>query len=182
VVLVVLDDYDPAWRGRFEDYAAALRGALGTRAARIDHIGSTSVPGLAAKDVIDLQVSVADVEPFEPLRGAIEGLGYRWMPDNDDHRKRFFFRVSPDGARLANLHVRRLGEFSQQAALLFRDYLRATPEARRRYEEVKRDLARRSWPTVNDYADAKGDCVWALIREADRWAWDVEWAAGPSDA
>jgi len=140
------------------------------------------VPGLAAKDVIDVQVSVADFEPFEPLRGAVEGLGYEWMPDNDDGRKRFFRLVSPDGARLVNLHVRRLGEFSEQAALLFRDYLRASPEPRRRYEKAKRALAGRDWPTVDHYADAKGDTIWSLIREADRWAWEVAWSAGPSDA
>jgi GrpB-like predicted nucleotidyltransferase (UPF0157 family) len=170
---VVISDYDAAWPGRFKEYAAALRGAVGRRAIRIDHIGSTSVPGLAAKDVIDLQVSVAEFEPFEPLRAAIESLGYEWMPDNDDRRKRFFRLVSPVGARLANLHVRRAGEFSEQAALLFRDYLRATPEARRRYEETKRALALVPWPTVDHYAEAKGDGIWSLLREADRWAWDV---------
>jgi GrpB-like predicted nucleotidyltransferase (UPF0157 family) len=182
VLTVVLSEYDPAWAARFRDYATAVRGALGERAARIDHIGSTSVPGLAAKDVIDLQVSVADLEPFEPLRSALVGLGYEWMTDNDDRRKRFFRLVSRTGARVANMHVRRLGVFSEQAALLFRDYLRATPEARRRYEEAKRALAARNWPTVDDYAEAKGDCIWSLIREADRWAWEVAWAAGPSDA
>jgi GrpB-like predicted nucleotidyltransferase (UPF0157 family) len=182
VPVVVLSEYDPAWPSRFRDHARALRGALGRRAVRIDHIGSTSVPGLAAKDAVDVQVSVAAFEPFEPLRIALVGLGYEWMPENDDRRKRFFRLVSNDGGRLVNLHVRRAGEFSEQAALLFRDYLRATPDACRRYEETKRALAGWSWPTVDDYAEAKGDCVWALIREADRWAWAVGWAAGPSDA
>lgn len=140
------------------------------------------MPGLAAKDVIDLQVSVADSEPFEPLRIAIEALGYRWIPDNHDRRKRFFHLDSPQGARLANLHVRREGEFSEQAALLFRDYLRARPKARHLYEEAKRALALRPWPTVDHYADAKGDCVWSLLREADRWAWDIGWNTPASDA
>jgi GrpB-like predicted nucleotidyltransferase (UPF0157 family) len=182
VQTVVISDYDAAWPRRFKRYAATLRAALGQRAIRIDHIGSTSVPGLAAKDVIDLQVSIADFETFEPLRAAIEGLDYEWMPDNEDRRKSFFRLVSPAGARLANLHVRRAGEFSEQAALLFRDYLRATPEARRRYEETKRALALLPWPTVDHYAEAKGDCVWSLLREADHWAWDVSWTAGPEDA
>jgi GrpB-like predicted nucleotidyltransferase (UPF0157 family) len=181
VVAILISEYDPAWPERFRAYAAALRGELGERAARIDHIGSTSVPGLAAKDVIDVQVSVADLHPFEPLRDALLRLGYEWMPENDDRRKRFFRLVSPEGVRLANLHVRRLGEFSEQAALLFRDYLRATPDARRRYEGTKRVLAGRAWPTVDDYAEAKGDLVWSLIREADRWAWGAAWSAGPSD-
>ena len=179
---VLICDYDPAWPERFREYAGPLREALGRAAARIDHVGSTSVPGLAAKDVIDVQASVVDLDAFEPVRQAIEALGYEWMPDNDDRRKRFFRLVAPDGRRLANLHVRRLGEFSEQAALLFRDYLRASPRARSRYEEVKRALAEGPWPTVDHYAEAKGDCIWSLIREADRWAWDVGWSAGPSDA
>ena len=65
---------------------------------------------------------------------------------------------------------------------LFRDYLRASPEPRRRYEKAKRALAGRDWPTVDHYADAKGDTIWSLIREADRWAWEIAWSAGPSDA
>jgi GrpB-like predicted nucleotidyltransferase (UPF0157 family) len=181
-VSVVVAEYDLAWPERFARYAASLREALGDRASRIDHIGSTAVPGLAAKDVIDIQVSVTGFEPFEPLRAGIEGAGSERIPDNDDRRKRFFRLVGAGDRRLANIHVRNLGEFSEQAALLFRDYLRATPEARHRYEETKRTLATRTWPSVDDYADAKGDCVWALIREADRWAWDVAWVAGPSDA
>src|SRR5262245_51648687 len=115
------------------------------------------------------------------MRTAIEALGYEWVLENDDRRKRFFRLVSHDGGRLVNLHVRRLGEFSEQAALLFRDYLRATPEARRRYEETKRALAGRAWSSVDHYAEAKGDCVWSPLREADRWAWNVAWRVGPSD-
>lgn len=180
--VVLISNYDSAWPARFKEYASSLRGVLGSRARRIDHIGSTSVPGLAAKDVIDLQLSVADFEPFAPLCHAIETVGYRWMPHNEDRRKRFFSLESPDGVRLANLHVRRHGEFSEQAALLLRDYLRARPEARHRYEETKRTLATRQWPTVNHYAEAKGDCVWSLLREADRWSFDIGWAAAPSDA
>jgi GrpB-like predicted nucleotidyltransferase (UPF0157 family) len=180
--LVIISDYNVAWPERFKKRAAAVRDVLGPRAMRIDHIGSTSVPGLAAKDVLDLQVSVADLELFEPLRSLIESLGYEWMPANHDRRKRFFRMVSPNGVRLANLHVRRLGEFSEQAALLFRDYLRARSEARNRYEQAKRGLAIQPWPTIDHYAEAKGDFVWSLLREADRWAWDAGWSAGPSDA
>ncbi len=143
-VSVVVAEYDPAWPERFARYAASLREALGDRASRIDHIGSTAVPGLAAEDVIDIQVSVRGFEPFEPLRAGIEGAGFDWIPDNDDGRKRFFRLVGADDRRLANIHVRNLGEFSEQAALLFRDYPRATPQARHRYEETKRTLATRT--------------------------------------
>jgi GrpB-like predicted nucleotidyltransferase (UPF0157 family) len=171
---------DGAWPEQFATHAAALRRTLGTRALRIDHIGSTSIPDLAAKPIIDIQVSVESLEPFGPLHEALASLGYTFMADNDDVRKLFFYLNDPT-SRLVNLHVRRLGEFSQQVALLFRDYLRVEPSARRRYERVKQELAERDWDSIEDYANAKGDVVWALIREADIWSW-AGWEVGPSDA
>jgi GrpB-like predicted nucleotidyltransferase (UPF0157 family) len=179
-VKVVLANADPRWPRLFRDQAAALREALGDRAERIDHIGSTSVPDLAAKPIIDIQVSVATFDPFEPIEVALRSLGYEWMQDNDDRRKRYF-HLDADGTRLVNVHVRRIGEFSEQAALLFRDYLRANPGAAARYEAEKRRLAQREWVSIDDYADAKGDTIWALVREADVWSWHG-WQPGRSDA
>ncbi len=181
MITVHLEPYDPAWGQRFSKLAARLREALGERALRIDHIGSTSVPGIAAKPIVDVQVAVTGLDPFVPLRDAVESCGYRYHADNDDVRKRYF-TLDADGARVSNLHCRRWGEFSAQAALLLRDYLRAEPEARGRYEATKRELAGRTWPTIDHYADAKGDTIWALLREADEWAQPLGWHPGPSDA
>jgi GrpB-like predicted nucleotidyltransferase (UPF0157 family) len=178
---ILLADPDPLWPRLFRDRAAAIRQLLDDRAERIDHIGSTAVPGLAAKPVIDVQVSVADLDPLEPIEAALGALGYEYQPDNLDRRKRFFSLDGPDGTRLVNVHVRRSGEWSQQAALLFRDYLRDAPDARARYETEKRRLAAQDWPTVDDYAEAKGDVVWTLLREADRWS-TFGWEVGRSDA
>ena len=178
---VLLAEPDPLWPRLFRDRAAAIRQLLDDRAERIDHIGSTAVPGLAAKPVIDVQVSVDDLDPLDPIEAALGALGYRYEADNLDRRKRFFSLDGPDGTRLVNVHVRRLGTWSQQAALLFRDYLRDAPDARVRYETEKRRLATQDWPTVDDYAEAKSDVVWALLREADRWS-TFGWEAGRSDA
>lgn len=178
---MVLVPHRPEWAARFADLGARLRGALGDRARRIDHIGSTSIPGIAAKPIVDVQVAVEDFEPFAPLREGVEATGYRFHPDNDDLRKRYF-TLDEDGTRISNLHLRRWAEFSPQAALLLRDYLRAVPEARARYEATKRELATRQWPTIDHYADAKGDTIWALLREADVWSGASGWHAGPSDA
>jgi GrpB-like predicted nucleotidyltransferase (UPF0157 family) len=166
--------YDEAWPVRFQTLAGPLRDALGARAVRVEHIGSTSVPGLGAKPIVDVQVSLRSLEPFEPVRQAIEALGYDWLPDNDDRRKRYFRRR---GEVDVNIHVRTAGEFSEQAALVLRDYLRASPSARGRYEAVKRSLAEQEWETVDHYADAKGDCIWALLREADRWGGLTGWGS-----
>lgn len=82
--------YDAQWPAQFRDLGARLRAALGPQALRIDHIGSTSVPGLAAKPVIDVQISVPDLEPVDAYRSAIEGAGFVWRSANPDRTKRYF--------------------------------------------------------------------------------------------
>jgi GrpB-like predicted nucleotidyltransferase (UPF0157 family) len=192
---IILASYDPEWPLRFEEIGAGLRAALepvlGDRLTGVHHIGSTSVPGLAAKPIIDVQVSIRDFRPWsrtdlvtpdEPVEqpsrehigedgaliDALESTGLHWLGDwCTDYRKWLLRRR--DGIAV-NCHVRREGCTSQQHALLFRDYLRVSAEARQRYEDLKRELATQEWPSVDDYADAKGDCVWAILREADGWS------------
>lgn len=166
---VELVAYDPSWHEVYRGLETRVARALGPRAVAIDHIGSTSIQGIAAKPIIDIQVTVPDLALFDDLRQAIESVGYRFWPDNDDRRKRYF-TLDDAKRRISNLHMRQHGEFSAAAALLFRDYLRANPEARNRYEATKRRLAAERWPTIDHYADAKGDTIWALLREADVWA------------
>jgi len=182
-VTVTLVSPDPGWPAQFEVVAGDLRTRLGSGALRIDHIGSTAVPGLAAKDVLDVQVTVADPGALDdrahPWHRVLADAGYAQDVDNDDRRKRFLRRRTP-GAPWVNLHVRRDGCVSGQQALLFRDYLRTHPAARERYELEKRRLSRRGWSSVDAYAEAKGDVVWALLREADRWSW-FGWRPGTSD-
>ena len=203
---LILASYDPEWPLRFKEIGAALRAALepvlGDRLTGVHHIGSTSVPGLAAKPIIDVQVSIRDFRPWsrtdlvtpdEPVEkpsrehvgedlaliDALESTGLRWLGDwCIDYRKWLFSRR--DGLS-ANCHVRREGCASQQQALLFRDYLRVSAGARRRYEDLKRELAKGEWAAVDDYADAKSDCVWAILREADGWS-TYGWRPTPTDA
>ena len=114
--LTVLE-HDPEWSARFAELGGRLRSALGAVALRIDHIGSTAVPGLAAKPIIDVQVSVASLEPVDPYRSALEECGFVWRTDNPERTKRYF-RERP-GDRRTHVHVRRAGSFSEQFALLF---------------------------------------------------------------
>jgi len=168
---ITLVEYDPAWPVRYREVADELATALSGTPVAIDHIGSTSVPGLAAKPVIDVMVTVDDVDAsHDDVHRALTGVGYDWHDDNDDARKRFYKRTEPF---VVHVHVRRRDCFSASAALLLRDYLRAEPAARATYESTKRRLAARGdvWRDVDEYADAKGDTVWRLLREADRWAW-----------
>jgi GrpB-like predicted nucleotidyltransferase (UPF0157 family) len=183
---VAIVAYREAWPAEFRELAESLRAALGDRALRIDHIGSTAVPGLAAKDVIDVQVTVADlaVVPAE-----IAGLEARGI--HDDHpppgfagdpaelAKRFFRRRAP--ARDANVHIRQAGRLNQRYALLCRDYLRASPAAAAAYAAAKRALAAH-FADVDTYADVKDPVVDLLMAGAEDWAAATGWQPGPSDA
>lgn len=177
---IVIAPHDPTWTQRFRELAADLRAALGPVALRIDHIGSTAVPGLAAKPVIDLQVSVAALEPDSAYRPALERRGWVFRAANDDRTKRYF--REPVGARRTHLHVRRAGSFSEQAALLLRDYLRATPARAAEYAALKHELAARHASSRVDYVDAKAPFIWETLRLADAWAQRSGWQPGPSDA
>ena len=176
---VEIRDYDPLWKEEFRRIGAGLREALGDLALRIDHIGSTSVEGLAAKPVIDIQISVRALEPMTYLPG-MEVLGYVWHRDNPERTKRYF-REPPQGRRI-HIHVRKGGSWHEQFALLFRDYLRLHPNGQRKYEATKRELAARYRLERHKYVDAKGDIFWDIMRRADEWAADTGWDVGVSDA
>ncbi|MCY3003047.1 MAG: GrpB family protein [Planctomycetota bacterium] len=177
---ILVAPYDPHWPELFRSLALPLRVALGPVALRIDHIGSTSVPGLAAKPVIDLQVSVATLEPTTPFRLPLERLGWRFRADNDDLTKRYF--REPSGSRRTHLHVRRAGSFSEQSALLLRDFLRATPSRAAAYATLKHSLASLHAHDRSAYTEAKSPFIWETLHLADRWAQSTGWTPGPPDA
>jgi GrpB-like predicted nucleotidyltransferase (UPF0157 family) len=102
-----IESYDADWPRQFAAPGERLRGALGHVALRIDHIGSTAVPGLAAKPVIDVQVSVKALEPVTPYREPLQGLGFVYRADNAERTKRYF-REAP-GARRTHIHVQKAG-------------------------------------------------------------------------
>ena len=176
----LVPDHDPAWPARFVELGTRLRAALGDTAARIDHVGSTAVVGLAAKPVVDVQVSVAALEPVDGYRRQIESRGFVWRSDNPELTKRYFRELPP--APRTHLHVRRSGSFGEQFALLFRDYLRTHPDRAAAYAAEKRALAHLLLTDRQAYVDAKAPFVWATIRLADEWAQLTGWEPGPSDA
>jgi GrpB-like predicted nucleotidyltransferase (UPF0157 family) len=156
-----------------------LRAALGEVALRIDHIGSTAVPGLAAKPVIDVQVSVAAFEPLDSFRAPLERLGYVFRADNRELTKRYF--REPPGHRRTHIHVRRAGSFSEQLALLFRDFMRTHPDWAQRYAELKLALAERYATDRVRYPEGKAPFTWEALAAADAWAQRTGWFPGPSD-
>ena len=177
-------DYQESWPTEFSQIQAALAAALGELALRIDHIGSTSVPGLGAKDVIDVQVAVAALA--DELRERLLAAGFRQSrPDATDHVPRgededpalwrkFLFK-EPAGTRRSNIHIRILGYPNQRYPLLFRDYLRSHPNSASTIELIKRQLARYHADDIEAYYDIK-DPVYDLIWEAAKeWAEATGW-------
>lgn len=172
--------YDPAWPVLFAQLGATVRQGLGARALRIDHIGSTSIPGLDAKPILDVQVSVASFEPLGSLCAAMERIGFRYRVGNPDLSKRYF-RESP-GARRTHIHVRQAGSWSEQFALLFRDYLRAHGFDREEYARLKHELAVRYRFDRLKYTEAKEPLIWAVMQRADAWSQATGWIPGSTDA
>jgi len=186
-------DYQPRWPAEFAEIGAKLRAAFGPLALAINHIGSTSAPGLAAKDVIDVQVTVAGLDPLPPLQAAIEAAGYRMRPDIlNDHvpigadpspvlwRKRYAGAF--DDARRVHIHIRALGRSNQRYALLFRDYLRLSTPARENYGLIKRELAARHADDIDAYYAIKDPVCDLILDAAERWAVQIGWRLPDTDA
>jgi GrpB-like predicted nucleotidyltransferase (UPF0157 family) len=173
-------DYDPVWPELFAALGQELRKALGSVALRLDHIGSTAFPRLAAKPIVDVQISVASFEPLGAFREPIESCGFGWRTNDDDLTRRYF-REWP-GRRRTHVHVRRAGSFSEQLNLLHRDYLRADPTRAGEYAAFKRSIAHLLQTDRQAYVDAKAPFVWATLARAHDWAQNTDWEPGPSDA
>ena len=160
---IVLVDYDDAWPVRFEREAQLIRDALGERALVVEHAGSTSIPGLAAKPIIDIVLAVPDSSNEDDYVPALEAEGYELRirePDWYEHR---VLKRSEPGV---NLHVFSAGCVEIDRMLAFRDHLRANEADRELYEQTKRELGARHWEYVQDYADAKSEVVEAIIARA----------------
>jgi len=133
-------DYDPLWPLAFEAERRRIAAALGDLAVRIEHNGSTAVPGLAAKPIIDIQVSVPSLQPLAPFVDTLGSLGYVHVPHADDSFCAFFHRPAA-WPHTHHVHLVRAGGSEEQRTLAFRDYLREHADAAREYERLKRQLA-----------------------------------------
>ncbi|WP_440603860.1 GrpB family protein [Bacillus sp. GB_SG_008] len=177
---IIVVPYKSEWPREFQDLGNSLRVVLEDVAIRIDHIGATSIPGLAAKPIIDVQISVRTLELLDSFREPLESLGFIHRADNSDRSKRYF-REAP-GNKRTHIHVRREGSWPEQLALLFRDYMRNHPEDCKRYEDLKYKLVKEY---VNDrgmYTEAKDPLIWEILRKADKWSQNTGWMPPKSDA
>jgi GrpB-like predicted nucleotidyltransferase (UPF0157 family) len=160
---ITITEYDPAWPALFGREAGRIRTALGRSALLIEHAGSTAVPGLAAKPIIDIVLAVPDSADEEAYVPAMEAAGYTlWARQPDWFEHRMFKGPDTD----INLHVFTAGAAEIDRMLLFRDWLRANDADRDAYLQAKRDLAKRTWRHVQHYADAKSAIVEQIIARA----------------
>jgi GrpB-like predicted nucleotidyltransferase (UPF0157 family) len=158
---LVLADYDPRWPEMYGEQERRIRTALGAAAVQVEHIGSTSVPRLAAKPIIDVLVTVRDITAEEDYLDPLLEAGYELRVREPGHR------LVRTPARDVHVHVLEAGDKAAGEYLLLRDRLRADPEDRDLYERTKRALIDEDWPDMNAYAEAKSEVV-AEIKERAR--------------
>ena len=172
---IVISDYDPDWPNLFEQERARIKDALGSLVLAVEHVGSTAVPGLPSKPIIDLLVGVPSVEEagqrcIEP----IEALGYRYVPEYASWLPgELFFRKGPPGPWTHHIHLMKPSHPRWDALVVFRDYLRAHPEATRAYADLKRALAASSKDDIKAYRNGKSIFVEETTAKARAWRADA---------
>lgn len=169
---VIITAPNPRWPQLFDEFHLRLIKALGDVALRIDHVGSTAVPGLPAKPVIDVQVSVADINDEDSYRPSIESLGLPLRAREPDHR---FFRAPAGGPRTLHIHVCGAGSPWERKHLLFVSYLREHPERAEEYARLKLGLADRFGSDRTGYTDGKDEFIRDTLRMAEDWAAQTRW-------
>ena len=166
VVRIQIVAYDPTWPAQYEDERQRVARAMAILAPRIEHIGSTAVPGLAAKPIIDLLVIVDRLESPERYGELLGSLGYAYFAVLGNHERHSFGRGTP---HTHHIHVVQAGSEEHARPIAFRDYLRAHPEVARRYGELKRTLAARYAHDRQGYVDAKTEFIRETVARADMW-------------
>jgi GrpB-like predicted nucleotidyltransferase (UPF0157 family) len=162
---IVIVDYDPRWPEIFQEHARIIERDLGKNALAIEHVGSTSVPELAAKPIIDILIVVQDSAREASYLPALVEAGYLLrVREPDWHQHRMFRTPEQD----VHVHLFSAGCVEIGRLLAFRDHLRSSVEDRSLYESVKRKLAQDDWPDMNAYAQAKSDVVEQIITRASR--------------
>jgi len=185
--VIVIVPYRDGWPAEFASIAQRLRAAAGDAVVAIHHIGSTAVPGLAAKDIIDVQITVADIGTAARL--PLAAAGFALSPHQTDHcppgrslaPEQLEKRLYKLEARPANVHIRVAGRFNQRYALLCRDYLRAHRSAADAYGVIKRELARLFPNDADSYYGVKDPVFDLLMAAAEDWAAGTGWSPPPSD-
>lgn len=165
---ITIEPYSPTWAIIFEVHRARISQALRSP-CRVDHIGSTAVTGLPAKSIVDIQVSVFEVDDESSYMEPMLAAGYQLRVREPGHR---MFRTP---ALDVHVHVCEAGSDWERRHLLLRDWLRESPEDRYAYAELKTELQASDWETMNHYADAKTALISEITTRAEAWASATGW-------
>lgn len=168
---IVINAPDPSWPAQFATWRERISAAL-SGDARVEHVGSTAVPGLPAKPILDVQIAVADVEDESSYVPSLEALGIALRSRRDVHR---FMALDEDEGRRLNIHVCSRGSTWERNHLLFRDYLRVHDDERDLYAATKQRLATVWRDDRIAYTEAKGDVIHPMLERAEAWAQRVGW-------
>lgn len=157
--MIIIEDYNPDWPRMYEQERMEIVRAIGPYVANIEHVGSTSIPGLAAKPVIDIGIDLNAYPLPDEAIAAMGALGYEHMGEYGIHERHYFRKGNP---RMYHVHAYSPGNPEWDAHIRFRDYLRAHSDAAREYEQLKRELAARH-TDGNAYAEDKTDFVKSIL-------------------
>lgn len=184
---VKLEKYDPKWKSLFEIEKRKLINLLGSKGIRIKHIGSTSIPDICSKPVIDIMIGVEEEKQLDSNIDKIISLGYTYVQKYEIYMpfRRYFFKLKNPDIQLPkiigfndpdinkgnhedcfHIHMVKINSDFWINQLLFRNYLRENYKARKEYENVKKSLAKIEWNSINDYAEAKSDCISKILENA----------------
>jgi GrpB-like predicted nucleotidyltransferase (UPF0157 family) len=161
--------HNPRWRDAFEAEAKHVAAALGDNVVAIHHIGSTAIPNIYAKPVIDLLVEVRDIAEVDVRSSAMESLGYEVMGEYGIPGRRYFRKETREGIRTHHIHVFEAASAEVERHLAFRDYMIAHPGEAQRYSELKRKLAEEHPQSIDGYMDGKDGFIKEIDRRAAHW-------------
>lgn len=161
--------HDPLWRDAFEEEAKQVATALGENVLAIHHVGSTSIPGIYAKPIIDMLVEVRDITGVDGHSSAMESLGYEVMGEYGINGRRYFRKDNQGGIRTHHIHAFETGSGHIERHLAFRDYMIAHPLDAQSYSELKRRLAQAHPQSMDAYMDGKDGFIKEMERRAAQW-------------
>jgi GrpB-like predicted nucleotidyltransferase (UPF0157 family) len=161
--------HNPQWRDAFEAEAKQVAAALGEHVVAVHHIGSTAIPNIYAKPVVDLLVEIRDITEVDNRSSAMESLGYEVMGEYGIPGRRYFRKDNAEGIRTHHLHAFEAGSAEVERHLTFRDYMVAHPVDAQRYSELKRRLAEEHPQSMDGYMDGKDGFIKEMERRAAWW-------------
>ena len=161
---IVIADYDPRWPAIYEEEKTQILQTIGDRVVAIEHVGSTAVPGLGAKPIIDIMVAVCRLDDAQQCVGPLKSIGYERGLRDPTPECRFFNKGLPEAHR--HLHMAELTSDFWRRNLLFRDFLRTHPDIAQQYQDLKKDLAARYGADRDGYTEAKTEFIKSVVARA----------------